>query len=304
MFKKKETKSKKISYLTRDEDHMGESQEVNPIVESKIKPIVSHGVKDFKVIDGAQLSKLVTFQSVEGLSNKNDAFRENEENTDVSNDIMAQRLRQIEKSKLVQEGKSDSKVFTGASETTLFLNKSERDIARAKFTGSLGPLRAPTNVRLSCRFDYAMGICKDWKETGYCGYGDSCIFMHDRGDYKTGWELEQEWEEEKRRELLAKQGLLENDEESDYEVKEEDNDICQICNGEVSNAVQLLCKHVFCEECALQRMKKSNKCKECGKDSKGIMNPFTKKAEKKAEKKVIDASKLNSWTYREGIDHY
>lgn len=24
----------------------------------------------------------------------------------------------------------------------------------------------------------------------YCGYGDACKFMHDRGDYKSGWELD------------------------------------------------------------------------------------------------------------------
>lgn len=24
-------------------------------------------------------------------------------------------------------------------------------------------------------------VCKDYKETGRCGYGDSCVFMHDRG---------------------------------------------------------------------------------------------------------------------------
>ena len=23
---------------------------------------------------------------------------------------------------------------------------------------------------------------------------DSCIYLHDRGDYKTGWQLEKEWE--------------------------------------------------------------------------------------------------------------
>lgn len=39
-------------------------------------------------------------------------------------------------------------------------------------------------------FDYQPDICKDYKETGFCSYGDSCKFLHDRGDYKSGWELE------------------------------------------------------------------------------------------------------------------
>lgn len=43
---------------------------------------------------------------------------------------------------------------------------------------------------LSDSFDYQPDICKDYKETGFCSYGDSCKFMHDRGDYKSGWELE------------------------------------------------------------------------------------------------------------------
>ena len=41
-----------------------------------------------------------------------------------------------------------------------------------------------------CRFDYQPDICKDYKETGYCGYGDACKFVHDRGDYKSGWEID------------------------------------------------------------------------------------------------------------------
>ncbi len=31
---------------------------------------------------------------------------------------------------------------------------------------------------------------------GYCGFGDSCKFLHDRSDYKHGWQLEQEWNEQ------------------------------------------------------------------------------------------------------------
>ena len=33
--------------------------------------------------------------------------------------------------------------------------------------------------------------CKDYYEHGYCGYGDTCIFIHDRSDYKSGHQLEE-----------------------------------------------------------------------------------------------------------------
>ena len=55
-------------------------------------------------------------------------------------------------------------------------------------------MRASANVRLTFIMDYKPDICKDYKETGYCGFGDGCKFMHDRGDYKHGWQLDKEWE--------------------------------------------------------------------------------------------------------------
>ena len=57
----------------------------------------------------------------------------------------------------------------------------------------IGPSKSMTNVRISSRFDYAPDICKDYKETGFCGYGDSCKFLHDRGDYKMGWQIDREF---------------------------------------------------------------------------------------------------------------
>jgi RING finger protein 113A len=45
-----------------------------------------------------------------------------------------------------------------------------------------GPVRSTCyNVRSMARFDYQPDICKDYKETGFCGYGDNCIYLHDRG---------------------------------------------------------------------------------------------------------------------------
>ena len=32
-------------------------------------------------------------------------------------------------------------------------------------------MRAPTNVRSTLRIDYQPDVCKDYKDTGYCGYG-------------------------------------------------------------------------------------------------------------------------------------
>ena len=64
--------------------------------------------------------------------------------------------------------------------------RQEHTISREKAGGAHGPLRASAHIRMTVRFDYQPDICKDYKETGYCGYGDSCKFMHDRGDYKSG----------------------------------------------------------------------------------------------------------------------
>lgn len=68
----------------------------------------------------------------------------------------------------------------------------KQTVASEKAGGAHGPIRASTHIGVSARFDYQPDICKDYEETGYCGYGDSCKFMHDRGDYKSGWQLEKE----------------------------------------------------------------------------------------------------------------
>merc|ERR1712224_945549 len=45
-------------------------------------------------------------------------------------------------------------------------------------------------IHKSIRLDYQPDICKDYKETGYCGYGEACKFLHDRSDYKSSWQIE------------------------------------------------------------------------------------------------------------------
>ena len=159
-------------------------------------------------------------------------------------------------------------------------NKKTKLDSDNKFFG-YGPIIAPKNIRSTCRFDYAPGICKDFKETGYCGFGETCIFVHDRSDYKLGWELEQEWNKLQREKELKKikEGkYYSSDEESSCECEnKEDNKICKICNKEFVEPVVISCNHIFCEKCIINQYKNKNKkCILCGNLLNGIFNKYVK----------------------------
>lgn len=38
-------------------------------------------------------------------------------------------------------------------------------------------MRASAHIRVTARFDYQPDLCKDFKETGYCGYGGMFILF-------------------------------------------------------------------------------------------------------------------------------
>jgi RING finger protein 113A len=157
----------------------------------------------------------------------------------------------------------------------------ENTVGGHKATGTHGPLRASAHVRMSIRVDYQPDICKDYKETGYCGFGDSCKFLHDRGDYKAGWEIDRDWEEKQkaqRERMLA--GIEGGDSGDDGDKDGEDDEeelpfACFICRrswSECQDPVVTRCKHYFCEQCALQHNAKSKKCFVCEQPTGGIFN--------------------------------
>jgi len=129
-------------------------------------------------------------------------------------------------------------------------------------------------------FDFKPDICKDYKETGYCGYGDSCKFIHDRSDYKSGWQIDAEYERNK---TLQVEGQFDDDDDEKYVIKssdsEEDENECHICNKELENdsknIVKSKCGHLFHESCALKYFKKSSKCFVCRKETHGIFGHKT-----------------------------
>jgi len=165
-----------------------------------------------------------------------------------------------------------------------------RDKTRNKFLA--GPLKASAFVRTTCRFDYQPDICKDYKDTGFCGFGDTCIYLHDRGDTMSGWQLEKEWEDKKKAEQAKKEkemdafanGTSASGGDSDSKVMEEDGlpFACHICREAFTDPVITPCGHYFCEKCIMNHVRNNgNACPICNKDTHGVFNLPTKLLAKK-----------------------
>ncbi|KAL2295301.1 LOW QUALITY PROTEIN: hypothetical protein Nmel_018464 [Mimus melanotis] len=140
----------------------------------------------------------------------------------------------FERSQKIQEelrGKEDDKIYRGINNYQKYVKPKDTSMGNAS-SGMVrkGPIRAPEHLRATVRWDYQPDICKDYKETGFCGFGDSCKFLHDRSDYKHGWQIERELDE-------GRYGV--NDDEN-YEVSSDEEDMpfkCFICRGSFKNPV-------------------------------------------------------------------
>ncbi|ORX57607.1 hypothetical protein DM01DRAFT_1334200 [Hesseltinella vesiculosa] len=167
----------------------------------------------------------------------------------------------------------------------------------------VGPQKAPANLRVTARFDYQPDVCKDYKETGFCGYGDSCIFLHDRGDYKSGWELDKEWEE------AQKKGTADP---SQYEISDSDSEdevpfACLICRNEFANPVVTRCGHYFCEACAISNYRTNSKCFACGAPTAGVFNTAKNileklRAKKERQQTQNDSDEQGGLDFIEGLE--
>ncbi|KFD54036.1 hypothetical protein M514_05055, partial [Trichuris suis] len=176
---------------------------------------------------------------------------------------------QFERALKIQEekrGKGEDNIYRGMNAYGGFIESKGSAVGNASNgLNRRGPLRAPVYIRRTVRWDYRPDICKDYKETGFCGFGDSCIFLHDRSDYKHGWELEREWEQ-------GRYGK-EDEDVHKYEIHEEEDKMpteCPICQQPFKNPVITKCNHYFCEACALQHSRKTLKCFVCGKGTMGL----------------------------------
>ncbi|XP_008584425.1 PREDICTED: RING finger protein 113A-like [Galeopterus variegatus] len=193
----------------------------------------------------------------------------------------------FERSQKIQEelrGKEDDKIYRGINNYKKYVKPQGASVGSASSgMRRKGPIRAPEHLRATVRWDYQPDTCKDYKETGSCGFGDSCKFLHDRSDYKPGWQIERELEE-------GRYGVCKDE---NYEVGSDDEEVpfkCFICRQTLQNPVVTKCRHYFCKNCALQHFRTTPRCYVCDQQTSGIFNPAKlKKHRAAAEGGVSDS---------------
>ena len=179
--------------------------------------------------------------------------------------------------------------YKGLSNQTSFIQKNPDAPTRSK-----GPMKAPTNIRTITVMDFKPDICKDYAKTGFCGYGDACIYLHDRTEVKQGWQLDREWETvTKGKKNLGGTVVASANRDKKEEVEEDEAEIamlekipfaCIICQESYREPIVTRCGHYFCEPCALKRYRKDPACAACGTSTNGVFNS-SKKLKKLLEKK-------------------
>ncbi|KAI2605449.1 uncharacterized protein GGS25DRAFT_515670 [Hypoxylon fragiforme] len=165
---------------------------------------------------------------------------------------------------------------------------------------TVGPIKAATNIRTITVTDFAPDVCKDYKQTGFCGFGDNCKFLHAREDYKQGWQLDREWENVTKGKknvggkVVAsanRDGNADDDgmDPAEEALLEKIPFACIICKGPYKEPIVTRCQHYFCLPCALQRYRKDPSCAACSAGTGGVFNTaktLNKLLDKKKERQA------------------
>ena len=201
--------------------------------------------------------------------------------------------------------------YRGLSSYTSFLTPNpNRDPPKS---AQIGPQKGSSNVRTITVTDFAPDVCKDYKQTGFCGFGDSCKFLHAREAYAQGWQLDREWEINTKsgkkvqggKSVASASAKLNGTSGADASAVVDDDALlesipfaCIICKESYKNPVVTKCDHYFCEACALKRYRKNPSCAACSQGTGGVFNVAKKlnkllerKREREKEKELAEAER-------------
>ncbi|KAG1806145.1 uncharacterized protein BJ212DRAFT_1282996 [Suillus subaureus] len=198
----------------------------------------------------------------------------------LAGDEAAELLAKRQKKEKADRGEEEEEIpddglYRGQNAYRSHLKKSQ-EVPKAM---RVGPQRGTSTIRTVTIVDYQPDVCKDYKETGYCGFGDTCKFLHDRGTYLAGWQLDK----------LAETPRKQVEDVSDSDSDNEDIPFaCLICRKPYTDPVATRCGHYYCLACAIKRYAKTPKCLACGAPTGGIFNRadkiINKLNKKRAEK--------------------
>ncbi|KAG1790095.1 uncharacterized protein HD556DRAFT_1242875 [Suillus plorans] len=196
----------------------------------------------------------------------------------LAGDEAAELLAKRQKKEKADRGEEEEEVpddglYRGQNAYRSHLKKSQ-EVPKAM---RVGPQRGTSTIRTVTIVDYQPDVCKDYKETGYCGFGDTCKFLHDRGTYLAGWQLDK----------LAETPRKQVEDVSDSDSDNEDIPFaCLICRKPYTDPVATRCGHYYCSACAIKRYAKTPKCLACGAPTGGIFNRADKIIDKLNKKRA------------------
>ncbi len=266
LFSSKKSSNKKLKNFLDEE---------RPVESEDFIELPTTGKKQVDSKDASEASKLeYAFESSADSSNslKNTAATATTEfDTEHDRDHRARRQEALDRSKKLAEAKELDTEYRGLKGYQQFLLQKDTTKANAASDKNrvAGPVRAAANLRVTCRFDYKPDLCKDYNETGFCGFGDSCIFLHDRTEYKSSYQIEKEWETEQERKKLESEHAQEMVAVKETPAKPT---TCPVCSKPFKRPVKTLCSHFFCELCVLRL----NKCPVCKSALLGSFKPANK----------------------------
>ncbi|KAG7923185.1 hypothetical protein KL905_001451 [Ogataea polymorpha] len=74
-------------------------------------------------------------------------------------------------------------------------NDQSKDVMEKK-SGRYNIKQLSSSIKTNTVIDYQPDVCKDFLKNGYCGYGDTCKFLHYRDEFKVVKNpKKREWEE-------------------------------------------------------------------------------------------------------------
>ncbi len=152
-----------------------------------------------------------------------------------------------------------------------------------------GPMRQSNTIAAISSYDYQPDVCKDYRDSGRCRWGDNCKFLHDRGGYKSGAQMERDWnaKQKEKQALLAKGLTTSGSAETSGGPSNPHGypSACPVCEQPFTDPVVTSCNHYSCEACALKHFREAQgKCPVCKGLTHGIFN-----APPASMKKYVDA---------------